>query len=72
MQYILNKEEYENLVPKEHLYALLDEINVLNEKILEFSGRPCARDNTIFGYCDDCPIGKLGTNTCSKIQDYSK
>ena len=69
MQYILTEEEYKELVPKEKLYDLLDEIQKLNEHVLELSNRICEYKDGC-GYCDGCPIGKDGTNTCLKVGEY--
>lgn len=71
MQYILTEEEYKGLVPKEKLYDLLDEIQKLNEHVLELSNHICEYKDDC-GYCDGCPIGKNGINTCLKVGKYKK
>lgn len=75
MQYILTEDEYRNLVPIERLNHLIDVVESLNEKIVELSDHPCgsgADYRSVTFYCDDCPIGAMGTNTCTKSQQYSK
>lgn len=77
MQYILTKEEYENLVPIQELNKLrelyLDNIEKLNKKVLELSNFQCAVEYPrLCSYCDNCPISGLGTNTCMKSKQYSK
>ena len=46
MQYILTKEEYDNLVPKEKYYAEMDKVKELNKKVLELSNYTCMRKKT--------------------------
>ena len=69
MQYLLTKEEYEKLVPKEKYEAEKDKVKMLNKQVLELSGRSCvqvvSRD---FGYCDFCPI----IRTCTRDKIFSK
>lgn len=39
------------------------------------SNHPCSNEKEriiVSFYCDDCPIGAFGTNTCKKYQRYSK
>lgn len=46
-----------------------------NDKVMELTEHPCGSDSdyrSINFYCDDCPIGKFGTGTCTKKQQYSK
>lgn len=73
MQYILTEDEYKNLVPKKELNDLrelfLDSIDVLNKKVLELSNFKCAIE---YSYCNNCPISRLGTNTCMQNQRFSK
>ncbi len=69
MQYLLTKEEYENLVPKERYNTEKDKVEKLNKQVLELSGRSCVQETQgDFGYCDFCPI----TLTCTKIKRFSK
>ena len=69
MQYLLTKEEYNNLVPKERYYAEMDKVAELNKKVLELSKFTCVKETQgCFGYCDFCPI----TKTCTEIKRYSK
>ena len=77
MQYILTEDEYKNLVPKKELNELrelfLDSIDVLNKKVLELSNFKCAIEYPrLCSYCDNCPISRLGTNTCTRKQEFSK
>lgn len=77
MQYILTEEEYKNLVPKKELNELrglfLDSIDVLNKKVLELSNFQCTIEYPrLVSYCDNCPISRLGTNTCMQNQRFSK
>ena len=77
MQYILTEEEYKNLVPKMELNNLrelfLDSIETLNKKVLELSNFKCAIEYPrLCSYCDNCPISRLGTNTCMRKQEFSK
>lgn len=77
MQYILTEDEYKNLVPKKELNDLrnlfLDSIDVLNKKVLELSNFKCAIEYPrLCSYCDNCPISRLGTNTCMRKQEFSK
>ena len=67
MQYLLSKEEYENLMPREKYFEALDKINKLNEKVLKLSNFTCRTERGI-GYCDLCPI----TGTCNKPKRFSK
>lgn len=77
MQYILTEEEYKNLVPKKELNKLrelfLDSVEALNKKVLELSNFQCVVEYPrLCSYCDNCPIGNFGTNTCMRNQEYSK
>ena len=77
MQYILTEDEYKNLVPKKELNELrelfLDSIDVLNKKVLELSNFKCVIEYPrLCSYCDNCPISRLGTNTCMRNQEFSK
>lgn len=75
MQYILTEEEYIKLTPLENVARLKFDIETLNDKIMELSDHPCgskADYRSVTFYCDDCPIGAMGTNTCTKSQQYSK
>ena len=77
MQYVLTEEEYKNLVPKKELNDLrelfLDSVEALNKKVLELSNFKCVVEYPrLCSYCDNCPIGSFGTNTCMRNQEYSK
>ena len=67
MQYLLSKEEYENLMPKKKYSEALDKINKLNGQVLKLSNFTCITELSI-GYCDICPI----TETCNKPKRFSK
>lgn len=69
MQYILTKEEYNNLVPKEKYYAEMDKVKELNKKVLELSNFICINEKPqLCVYCDNCPI----VETCSELKTFSK
>ena len=75
MQYILTEEEYKALIPISRMEALVNDIELLNDKVMELTEHPCGSNadyRSITFYCDDCPIGSFGTNTCTKEQQYSK
>ena len=75
MQYILTEEEYNKLTPLENVKRLEFDIKALNDKVMELSDHPCGSSTdyrSVTFYCDDCPIGAMGTNTCTKSQQYSK
>lgn len=75
MQYILTEEEYRALSPISEVDKLKEKVELLNDKVMELSGWPCG-GITVHGrmefYCDGCPIGRLGLDTCTKSQQYSK
>lgn len=76
MQYILSKEEYDSLIPKQEYIDirnhLIDDIERLNKKVLELCGPKCTLTSTNDFFCDNCPIGMFGTKTCTRNQQYSK
>lgn len=75
MQYLLTPEEYNKLIPKEEWVKAYEKIEVLNVKIIELTKYKCrAEQSNKFNiyYCDQCPIGRSGTDTCCKHQQYSK
>jgi hypothetical protein len=46
-----------------------------HDKVMELTEHPCGSNadyRSITFYCDDCPIGRFGTNMCTKEQQYSK
>lgn len=46
-----------------------------HDKVMELTEHPCGSNadyRSLTFYCDDCPIGSFGTNTCTKEQQYSK
>lgn len=75
MQYILTEEEYRKLVPVERFNQKLDMIERTNNKILELTGYECRseKDTPLSFFCDNCPVGVFGTNSCHILgQRYSK
>lgn len=75
MQYILTEEEYRALAPISKMEELRNEIELLNDKVMELTEHPCGSGEdyrSMTFYCDDCPIGILGTGSCRKKQQYSK
>lgn len=75
MQYILTEEEYRALVPISKVEELRNEIELLNDKVMELTEHPCGSDadyRSMIFYCDNCPIGAFGIDTCTKKQQYSK
>lgn len=69
MQYLLTKEEYDEMIPKnEHIKirnSLLDTIEKANDKILEMTHFKCDKSK-----CSMCPIGLYGSNTCISIDKF--
>ena len=75
MQYILTEQEYRALASISEVDKLKENVELLNDKVMELSDHPCGSNadyRSITFYCDDCPIGALGTGTCTKNQQYSK
>ncbi|WP_298546713.1 hypothetical protein [uncultured Parabacteroides sp.] len=75
MQYILTEQEYKALAPISEVNKLKEEVQLLNDKVMELSEHPCgstADYRSMTFYCDDCPIGRFGLNTCTERQQYSK
>lgn len=70
MQYILTEREYKALVPVERLKEAENKITELNDMIVKLTNtdKLCGKDF----FCDYCPIGAFGVNTCTKKQHYSK
>ena len=69
MQYLLTKEEYDNLVPKAKYYDERDKVEELNAKVLELSEFVCIKEKPrLCAYCDKCPI----VDTCTEIKQFSK
>lgn len=75
MQYILTEQEYKALTPINKVNELEENVRLLNDKVMELTEHPCGSNadyRSITFYCDDCQIGRFGTNTCTKEQQYSK
>lgn len=69
MQYILTKEEYNNLVPIRKYNEERDKVERLNIRVLELSDFVCIRERPqLCVYCDSCPI----VDTCNQIKQFSK
>ena len=41
MQYILTEEEYKALIPISRMEALVNDIELLNDKVMELTEHPC-------------------------------
>lgn len=54
MQYILSKEELENLVPKQDKVDRDKALEIARKRILKAANRPCVYDNRSVR-CDGCP-----------------
>jgi len=65
MQYILTKEEFDNLVSKQEL----DEANELLDAVVNVfrNSDLCNKHKYKNAYCDDCPIANLNIRTTRKI-----
>ena len=72
MQYLLTEEEFHNFVPKARYEEAIKKIDNLNLRLLEKTSYSCHQGSG-FGYCDKCPIGSFGTQSCNKsYKRYSK
>lgn len=71
MQYILTKEEYEDLVPRSIYVKRCDEIKELQKLVMTVTDHICIYDNKggIFSYCDNCPLANFD---CGKRKEFSK
>lgn len=67
MQYLLTKEEYENLVPKNKYEDVLEKLELLNQQVLHFTKNQCWHNDACYR-CDFCPVLK----TCTKEKKFSK
>ena len=81
MQYLLEKEEFDNLIDKkkynEVVGNLLDECSNRDKTIEKLKyeimkNRPCPQRDFKDGYCDGCPLGIENLKVCTTIQNYSK
>lgn len=69
MQYILTKEEYNDLVPRSKYNEERDKVEKLNIQVLELSEFVCIKEEPrLCVYCDSCPI----VETCTKYKEFSK
>ena len=68
MQYILTKEEYNDLVPRSKYNEEKDKVEKLNTRILELSKFVCIKEEPqLCVYCDNCPI----VDTCTQSKNFS-
>lgn len=72
MQYLLTKEEYNDLVPRSIYVAKLKEIEELQRLLMIAKGFTCRYDtpyNYAGFYCDNCPLAEFD---CGKRKEFSK
>lgn len=72
MQYILTKEEYDDLVPRSIYVKRCDEIKQLQQMVMKATGYICRydeSDNYECFYCDNCPLADFD---CGKRKEFSK
>ena len=69
MQYILTEEEYQRLVPIDRFHSKIDIIQRTNEEILKLANYQCRSEmaTPLSFVCDNCPIGRSGTDSCHEI-----
>jgi len=72
MQYLLTKEEYENLInrPTREEFMKVKE-NAFRAGILLKPFLKCWELDGNYGYCDDCPL-QSNKDACPSYRDYSK
>lgn len=69
MQYILTKEEYDDLVPRSRYNEEKAKVEKLNIRVLELSEFVCIKEMPRFCvYCDNCPV----VDTCTQPKQFSK
>lgn len=72
MQYILTKQEYDDLVPRSIYVARCEEIKELQQLVMKATGYTCIYDSQgeyVYFYCDNCPIAQFD---CGKRKEFSK
>ncbi len=72
MQYILTKQEYDDLVPRSIYVARCEEIKELQQLVMKATGYTCRYDSQgeyVYFYCDNCPIAQFD---CGKRKEFSK
>jgi hypothetical protein len=72
MQYILTKEEYDDLVPISIYVARCDEIKELQRLVMKATGYICRYDSQgdyVYFYCDNCPLAHFD---CGHRKEFSK
>lgn len=72
MQYILTKEEFDDLVPRSIYVKRCDEIKELQQLVMKATGYICRYDSQgdyVYFYCDNCPLAHFD---CGKRKEFSK
>ena len=69
MQYILTKEEFNDLVPRSMYVKRCDEIKELQKLVMKASGHTCIYDEQEEFYCDKCPLANFD---CGRRKEFSQ
>ena len=73
MQYILTKQELDDLVPRRRYEEKCTEAKELQRLLMEATNHKCIYDRTkedgYNPYCDDCPLNNFD---CGRIKDFSQ
>lgn len=72
MQYLLTKEEYDDLVPRSIYVKRCDEIKELQQMVMKATGYICIydeQDKLEEFYCDNCPLADFD---CGRRKEFSK
>lgn len=79
MQYLLTAEEYRNHITLDkhlkELQALTDKLLKAEKMVMETNNFVCIHGDPRplwEKYCDDCPLGINGINTCQLEKNYSQ
>ena len=70
MQYILTKQEFDDLIPVKQYEEKCHQILDLNKLVLKLSNYRCYKDSGGYGVCDSCPLVEIGS--CPKPKNFSK